>query len=327
MPSVKDELEELRRRSSVKAHAAKLQDANGLSTPEQEEQALKQLNDQKKVYSKDAVEILKAGSKAVDQDLEFKVQQKALKKQDLEKKKEAAKNLQSFKSPVKTEPPATATSPASATATATTTTVETVETPTKTTTDVPVAIVEDVPDMDDVPELEELATADEDAAAAEDGLEIPESNTNLGSMAPRVANRAEKKARKVMERLGMKPVVGVSRVTLKMRGNQGFFTIYQPDVFEKSGSFVLFGEARQGTGMPQMQQQAQAVQKLATPVIDEKKIESEVEEEEEAVDESGVEAKDIELVMSQAGCSRSRAVKALKDNDGDLVNAIMSLTN
>lgn len=46
----------------------------------------------------------------------------------------------------------------------------------------------------------------------------------------------------------------------------------------------------------------------------------------EVVDESGVEAKDIELVMSQASCSRSKAVNALKDNDGDLVNAIMSLT-
>ena len=43
-------------------------------------------------------------------------------------------------------------------------------------------------------------------------------------------------------------------------------------------------------------------------------------------DEEGVEAKDIELVMSQAGCTRAKAVKALKENDLDLVNAIMSLT-
>ena len=44
------------------------------------------------------------------------------------------------------------------------------------------------------------------------------------------------------------------------------------------------------------------------------------------VEEEGVESKDIELVMSQAGCSRAKAVKALKENDNDLVNAIMSLT-
>ena len=44
------------------------------------------------------------------------------------------------------------------------------------------------------------------------------------------------------------------------------------------------------------------------------------------VDETGVEPKDVELVMSQAGVSRSKAVKALKTNDGDIVNAIMELT-
>ena len=49
-------------------------------------------------------------------------------------------------------------------------------------------------------------------------------------------------------------------------------------------------------------------------------------EAEEAVDESWVESEDIDLVMTQVECSRAKAVKALKENDGDLVNAIMSLT-
>jgi NACalpha-BTF3-like transcription factor len=31
-------------------------------------------------------------------------------------------------------------------------------------------------------------------------------------------------------------------------------------------------------------------------------------------------------VMNQAGCTRAAAVKALKENDGDLVNSIMSLS-
>ena len=46
----------------------------------------------------------------------------------------------------------------------------------------------------------------------------------------------------------------------------------------------------------------------------------------EDVDESGVEAKDIDLVVSQANVSRAKAVKALRANDGDIVNAIMELT-
>jgi NACalpha-BTF3-like transcription factor len=36
--------------------------------------------------------------------------------------------------------------------------------------------------------------------------------------------------------------------------------------------------------------------------------------------------KDIELVMTQAGVTRSKAVSALKTNDGDIVSAIMDLT-
>jgi nascent polypeptide-associated complex subunit alpha len=43
----------------------------------------------------------------------------------------------------------------------------------------------------------------------------------------------------------------------------------------------------------------------------------------EDVDDSGVEAKDIELVMTQANVSRARAVKALKASSGDIVSAIM----
>ena len=41
------------------------------------------------------------------------------------------------------------------------------------------------------------------------------------------------------------------------------------------------------------------------------------------VDETGVEEKDIELVMTQANVTRPKAVKALKNNSNDIVNAIM----
>ncbi|KAL6997920.1 hypothetical protein U1Q18_008044 [Sarracenia purpurea var. burkii] len=49
-------------------------------------------------------------------------------------------------------------------------------------------------------------------------------------------------------------------------------------------------------------------------------------EEEEEIDETGVEPRDIDLVMTQAGVSRSNAVKALKTHSGDIVSAIMELT-
>ena len=49
----------------------------------------------------------------------------------------------------------------------------------------------------------------------------------------------------------------------------------------------------------------------------------EEEDDDEEVDATGVEPKDIELVMTQANVSRSKAVKALKTADGDIVSAIM----
>lgn len=52
----------------------------------------------------------------------------------------------------------------------------------------------------------------------------------------------------------------------------------------------------------------------------------EEDEDEEEVDASGVEPKDIELVMTQAAVSKSKAIKALKSSDGDIVSAIMELT-
>lgn len=49
-------------------------------------------------------------------------------------------------------------------------------------------------------------------------------------------------------------------------------------------------------------------------------------EEEGEVDETGLDAKDIDLTMAQAGVSRAKAVAALRKTDGDLVSAIMELT-
>jgi nascent polypeptide-associated complex subunit alpha len=52
----------------------------------------------------------------------------------------------------------------------------------------------------------------------------------------------------------------------------------------------------------------------------------EEEDEGDEVDDSGLEAKDIELVMAQANVSRNKAVKALKENGNDIVNSIMALS-
>ena len=50
-----------------------------------------------------------------------------------------------------------------------------------------------------------------------------------------------------------------------------------------------------------------------------------VDDDDEEVDEEGIEPNDIEMVMSQANVSRSKAIKALRANNNDIVNSIMVL--
>jgi len=191
---------------------------------------------------------------------------------------------------------------------------------------------DDVPELeeiDDVPDLEEVGNGSLDAAGG-GGLTMPDE-------ASKVQNRNEKKARKAMQKLGFKPVSGILRVTVKKSKNV-LFAINKPDVFKHpanaNDTYVIFGEAKsedQGAAQQQAtaakqfqqpQQMAAAAAAQAPPTMPD--MPAAVED--DAVDEIGVDAKDIELVMSQAGCSRSKAVTALKDNDNDLVNSIMSLT-
>lgn len=136
-----------------------------------------------------------------------------------------------------------------------------------------------------------------------------------------------------MLKLGMKPVTGVSRVTIKRTKNILFF-ISKPDVFKSphSETYVIFGEAKIEDLSSQLQ--TQAAQQFRIPDMGSlmgkpdpsAAAAAQAEEEEEEVDETGVEARDIDLVMTQASVSRPKAVRALKTHNGDIVSAIMELT-
>jgi nascent polypeptide-associated complex subunit alpha len=58
-------------------------------------------------------------------------------------------------------------------------------------------------------------------------------------------SRSEKKSRKAMQKLGMKPVPGVIRVTIK-KSKAILFVISKPDVFKSpaSDTHIIFGEAK-----------------------------------------------------------------------------------
>merc|ERR1711907_865874 len=58
-------------------------------------------------------------------------------------------------------------------------------------------------------------------------------------------NRSEKKSRKAVSKLGMKPVPGIVRVTVKKSKNI-LFVISKPDVHKSpnSDTYIVFGEAK-----------------------------------------------------------------------------------
>jgi nascent polypeptide-associated complex subunit alpha len=113
---------------------------------------------------------------------------------------------------------------------------------------------------------------------------------------------------------------------------QILFVVNQPEVFKSAVSdmYIVLGEARIEDLNSQAQANAaqqfdQAVDVSAAPASE--PVAKVVEDDsEESVDETGVEAKDIDLVMAQANCSRAAAVKALKAHQNDIVNAIMELS-
>ncbi|CAM0873188.1 unnamed protein product [Alopecurus aequalis] len=142
-------------------------------------------------------------------------------------------------------------------------------------------------------------------------------------------SRSERKSRKAMLKLGMKSITGVSRVTVKKSKNI-LFVISKPDVFKSPNSetYVIFGEAKIEDLSSQLQ--SQAAEQFKAPDLSQMLSTPEAScvghDDNEVVDEDGVEPKDIELVMTQASVSRAKAVRALKAANGDIVTAIMEVT-
>ncbi|GJQ79112.1 putative nascent polypeptide-associated complex [Trypoxylus dichotomus] len=164
---------------------------------------------------------------------------------------------------------------------------------------------------DEIPELEDAGngtagTASFPGAAAAAGLPM-----EMVSKAKQ--SRGEKKARKIMSKLGLKLVPGVNRVTIRKSKNI-LFVINKPDVYKNPQAQVAAAEKFKETAA---EGAASNTTTSVAPIA---------EESDEEVDETGVEEKDIELVMTQANVSRSKAIKALKNNQNDIVNAIMELT-
>ncbi|CAN8067323.1 unnamed protein product [Agarophyton chilense] len=197
-------------------------------------------------------------------------------------------------------------------------------------------VTEDVEDGDPVPEL----TAPTDETTGQGAKFDPSSIAKATAMeadgedeSEVKHSRAEKKSRKALQKLGLKPVSGVTRVTVKKNKNY-LFVISKPEVYKspQSDTYIIFGEAKiedlsavaQNRAAEQFRIPEMSTVNPTVPGGDAAVVEED--EDEGDLDESDLEAKDIELVMSQADVSRAKAVKALKKSNKDVVDAIMGLT-
>lgn len=324
---VSDELAALRSKGTVKQHANALKSKSGsLSTPEAEEASLAKLKKEDRTKKAQAEELLRktnaAGGGLVDEELKKvgdrkkmfekgRVEAKTLLnkgasggapvgKVDVSSSNEEAKKEAAPAKEVAAEAPKAAPQAQDAN-----------------------TEVDDIPQLedDDVPDLEEAL-----AEAANTETATPD--------ATHTTNRNEKKVRKMMARLDMRPLPGIARAVFKTAS--GNFFIESPDVYAPTKSngdtfsnVVIFGEARQQQSpMAYQRNAAQAVESMRQNAAAESSVDDDVKGvvEEDVVNVEGLDAKDIELVMAQASVEKGVAVKALRENDGDLVNAIMSLT-
>lgn len=150
-----------------------------------------------------------------------------------------------------------------------------------------------------------------------------------GGAAGAKPNRGEKKCRKAMQKLGLKPVTGITRVTMKRAKNM-LFIVETPEVLKSPNAdiYVVLGAAKfedlsqipANTDMDKI--------KAELPKRDEPKIETIKEEADEADedDETGLNAEDIKNVMEHTKCTRTKAIKALRETNGDTVEAILQLS-
>merc|ERR1711939_916534 len=171
--------------------------------------------------------------------------------------------------------------------------------------------------------------SDEEDSTDEDMPEMEEGEGDASGKGKQ--SRSEKKSRKAMAKLGMKPVPGIIRVTLKKSKNI-LFVIKEPDVFKTPSdnpkapaTYVVFGKAEiedlsaQATSAAAEQFKAPGSDYTPPTFGGDDVTEVTAEGDDDGDEDAGdLDENDIELVVKQAGVSKAKAIKALKQNENDV---------
>jgi len=137
-----------------------------------------------------------------------------------------------------------------------------------------------------------------------------------------------------MGKLGMKPVTGINRVTIK-KSKAVLLYIDAPEILKSPGAdntYVIFGEVKlqdhpgpfgeKPVDMGQVRKENHPEKRPEIIIPEPKEGDSGA----EAPSEEGIDPAAIDNVMSHTQCTRKKAVLALRDAGGDPVSAIISLT-
>ena len=149
----------------------------------------------------------------------------------------------------------------------------------------------------------------------------------------------EKKARKAMSKIDLRQVPGIDRATIKKSKNI-LFVINNPDVYKipATETHIIFGAAKMEdlSQNAQMEAASKFTAKADPPQSKSTKKKQDLntieevampeDEVDEEINDDGLDAKDIELVMSQANVNKSRAIKALRNSGNDVVKSITKIT-
>lgn len=181
---------------------------------------------------------------------------------------------------------------------------------------------------------------DDDAPELVDDIEAGKIDDDAVARAAGQLGKTSKRYAKAMAKLGLKPEPNIFRIAIS-KGRAQNLAISKPEVYRFPGTntFVIFGEIQGddnfggGAAQDEIAKAAAAVtsgadnkKASATAAAKNNNTSAAADADDDNVDAGDLGEKEIKLVMAQANVSRGKAIKALKNNNGDIVNTIMELT-
>ena len=144
--------------------------------------------------------------------------------------------------------------------------------------------------------------------------------------------KGEKKIKKALLKLGLTRIENVNRVTVKQKDNY-FFIVKDPEVYvskESESSYIIFGElSMDDPDKPKGREEFNNLKAQGETLNTQGQTKGNVEifDDDTEVSEEGIDKESIEMVITETKCTRNKAIRALRNSNLDVVNAILELSN